>query len=87
MKTFLVSLIILTGVFISLMLENTKPFYIIHRVESGETVDMICAKYASQYGDRRPIDAIRWDVITGNSIGKYIHPGDEIVVRLEIEGD
>lgn len=54
-------------------------------VHSGDTLSEICQRLAAEYGDERDWREIVYYAQEQNGIGRYIQPGDKLVIELLVE--
>lgn len=54
-------------------------------VRQGDTLDSICIRIADEHGDVRDYREIVYYAQKQNDIRRFIHPGDVIMIELEVE--
>ena len=70
------------AIYMIFMQPETKISYIRHTVQTGETVWAIAESYAEN--QRKPFNEFVYDIQSRNNLaGKYIHPGDVLVIPME----
>ena len=53
-------------------------------VHTGDTLNSICIDLAEKYGDSRDWREIVYYAKEQNNIGKYIQPGDKLIIELVV---
>ena len=70
------------AIYMIFMQPETKISYIRHTVQTGETVWEIAERYAD--AQCKPFNEFVWIIGNENNLaGKYIHPGDVLVIPME----
>ena len=64
--------------------EQHEKIYVPYTVYSGDTLSDICIDLAEKYGDSRDWREIVYYAKEQNNIGKYIQPGDKLIIELVV---
>ena len=64
--------------------EQHEKIYVPYTVYSGDTLSDICIRLAEKYGDSRDWREIVYYAKEQNNIGKYIQPGDKLIIELVV---
>lgn len=65
--------------------EPAQKIYVPVTVYSGDTLSGICQSLAEKYGDKRDWREIVYYAQEQNNVGRYIQPGDKLVIELLVE--
>ncbi len=65
--------------------EPKTKIYIPVTVKAGDTLESICRKAAKENNDTRDIREIVYYAAKQNSVKKFIHPGDQLVIEIFVD--
>lgn len=79
------AVIMATAVLIGCATEPRAKITVPVVVRQGDTLDSICIRVADEHGDVRDYREIVYYTQKQNDIKNFIHPGDVILIELEVE--